>query len=392
MTIPNSRVESFLKFIVLQFCPSTIVESIRLHFGRKSQFSASLLKLLSMNISRFGTVFIMFTLMVMNSCTTGHKSVGSKSATAVVAFYNVENLFDTIDDPLKIDEDFTPSGKLQWNALRYNEKLNRISEVMDMLPGELPVFIGLCEIENNSVLQDLVKEPALQVSAKKENYHIVHADSPDERGIDVAALYDASVLKDVTFQYFTIALPDPKDPYTRDLLYVRGKMDNEWIHFFVNHWPSRSGGQAESEPNRIAVAQMLKTKVDSIIAADAHAQIIIMGDFNDHPVDRSVKEALGASDSQDAVLFNHMYSIHTSGTGSYFYKGEWGALDQMITSHGLMQEKGWHVANGSAGVLRDEKILFRDKDGVARPSRTYAGDSYKGGYSDHLPVFLNLVK
>lgn len=375
MTIPKRMVESFFKFIVLQFCPSTIVESIRLHFGRKSHFSASLLKLLYMNFARLEAVIVMFTLVVMNSCTTGQKAVGSKSATAVVAFYNVENLFDTIDDPLKMDEDFTPNGKLQWNAARYHEKLNRISEVMDMLPGDLPVFIGLCEIENNSVLQDLVKEPALQVSAKKENYHIVHADSPDERGIDVAALYDASVLKDVTFQYFTIALPDPKDPYTRDLLYVRGKMDNEWIHFFVNHWPSRSGGQAESEPNRIAVAQMLKAKVDSVMAADANAQIIIMGDFNDHPVDKSLKEVLGASESQDAALFNHMYSIHVGGKGSYFYKGEWGALDQMITSHTLMQEKGWYVAVGSAGVLRDEKILFRDKDGVARPSRSYAGDS-----------------
>lgn len=345
-----------------------------------------------MKFSGVSVLAILSVTAMMSSCMHAQKHAAESGGSAVVAFYNVENLFDTIDDPLKIDEDFTPGGKLQWNAARFSEKLNRIAEVMNMLPGDLPVFIGLCEIENKSVLEELVKEPALLLSPKKESYQIVHADSPDERGIDVAALYNASVLKDVSFQYYTIALPDPKDPYTRDLLYVKGKMDNEWIHFFVNHWPSRSGGQAESEPNRMAVAQMLKSKVDAVLADDADAQIVIMGDFNDHPVDRSVKEVLGASESQDAPLFNHMYSIHTSGKGSYFYKGEWGALDQMITSRALMQPKGWHVTNASAGVLREEKILFRDKDGVARPSRTYAGDSFKGGYSDHLPVFLKLQK
>jgi predicted extracellular nuclease len=175
-------------------------------------------------------------------------------------------------------------------------------------------------------------------------------------------------------------------------------LDGETIHFFVNHWPSRSGGQAESEPNRLAVAQLLKAKVDAVFAENANAKIVIMGDFNDHPNDKSVFEVLGAKEVASSSLFNHMYSIHTSGNGSYFYKGEWGALDQMITSRGLMmtnenpKTSGWHVDNQSAGVLREEKLLFRDKEGVARPSRSYAGDSYKGGYSDHLPVFIKLQK
>jgi predicted extracellular nuclease len=329
---------------------------------------------------------------MMNSCATAQQSSKQQVKNALVAFYNVENLFDTIDDPLTIDEDFTPTGKLQWNAARYTEKLSRISEVIELLPGELPVFIGLCEIENQSVLKDLVKQNALHVSPKKEYYEIIHADSPDERGIDVAAIYDASRLKDVRFEYYTIALPDPKDPNTRDLLYAKGKMDGEWIHFFVNHWPSRSGGQAESEPNRLAVAQLLKSKVDEIMSKDTDAKIIIMGDFNDHPNDKSVFDVLGAKDNSSASLFNHMYSIHTSGNGSYFYKGEWGALDQMITSSGMLKTQGWHTDGQSAGVLRDEKILYRDKDGSARPGRTYVGDSYKGGYSDHLPVFLQLRK
>jgi predicted extracellular nuclease len=329
-------------------------------------------------------------LLFATSCATAQKKSKTGKEEAIVAFYNVENLFDTLDDPLTMDEDFTPSGKLQWNSQKYAEKLMRISEVIDMMPGELPVFVGLCEIENRSVLEDLVRQPILNATPQNANYEIIHANSPDERGIDAAALYDASRLKDVRFEYYTISLPDPKDPNTRDILHVTGKMGNDVLHFFVNHWPSRSGGQAESEPNRIAVARLLKTKVDMVMAENANAKIVIMGDLNDHPNDKSVYEELGAKEIPTVTLFNHMYAIHNSGKGSYFYKGEWGALDQMITSQGLMQSSGWHVDMESAGVLRDDKILFYDKEGIARPSRSYAGDSYKGGYSDHLPVFLKL--
>jgi predicted extracellular nuclease len=148
----------------------------------------------------------------------------------------------------------------------------------------------------------------------------------------------------------------------------------------------------ESEPNRIAVATLLKSKVDAALAQNANAKIVIMGDLNDHPNDKSVYEVLGAKEQPTSTLYNQMYAMHAEGNGSYFYKGEWGALDQMITSVGLMRSSGWHVDATSAGVLREEKILFRDKDGVARPSRSYAGDAYKGGYSDHLPVFLKLTK
>ena len=328
----------------------------------------------------------------LTSCALAQKKDKGSKEEALVAFYNVENLFDTIDDPLTIDEDFTPAGKLQWTAPRYTEKLSRISEVIDLLPGELPVFIGLCEIENRSGLVDLVKQPLLNARAEMGSYEIIHADSPDERGIDVAAIYDASRLKNVRFEYYSIALPDPKDPNTRDVLNARGRFENDEIHFFVNHWPSRSGGQAESEPNRLAVAALLKLKIDAVLSENDNAKILIMGDFNDHPNDKSVYEILGAKDQPSAVLYNQMYAIHAAGNGSYFYKGEWGALDQMITSSGFMNTKGWHVDAQAAGVLREEKILFRDKEGVARPSRSYAGDSYKGGYSDHLPVFIKLQK
>lgn len=334
------------------------------------------------------SVFVCIALVaVFNSCSSIQQNGRTPSNEVVVAFYNVENLFDTLNDPLTLDEDFTPEGKLQWNSLRYAEKLSRISEVVDLLPGEMPAFIGLCEIENRAVLTDLVKQPNL----RSNEYAIIHADSPDERGIDVAALYDPTRLTDVHFDYYTIALPDAKD-FTRDVLHVKARLRNEWIHFFVNHWPSRSGGQAESEPNRIAVAQLVSEKVSTLLREDAGAKIVIMGDFNDHPVDKSMLDVLQAKNTKDASLYNQMYAIHAKGEGSYFYKGEWGALDQMITSKQMMESTGLHVTEQSAGVLRDEKLLFRDKEGVARPSRSYAGDAYKGGYSDHLPVYLILSK
>jgi predicted extracellular nuclease len=327
----------------------------------------------------------------LTSCALAQKTDKGSKQEVVVAFYNVENLFDTIDDPLIIDEDFTPTGKLQWTAARYVEKLSRISEVIEMLPGDLPVFIGLCEIENRPVLNDLVKQGAFSASGLG-GYEIIHANSPDERGIDVAALYDAARLTNVHFDYYSIALPDPKDPNTRDLLHVRAMLGKDEIHFFVNHWPSRSGGQAESEPNRLAVATLLKSKIDAVLSDNSDAKILIMGDFNDHPNDKSVYEVVGAKDDTSASLYNQMYGIHAAGNGSYFYKGEWGALDQIITSSGFMRSSSWQVDAHAAGVFRDEKILFKDKDGVARPSRSYAGDSYKGGYSDHLPVYIKLQK
>jgi predicted extracellular nuclease len=352
--------------------------------------SSSLLKILVMKITQFRLVLLCS--ITIGSCASAQQSSKSKAEEAIVAFYNVENLFDTLDDARTMDEDFTPTGKLQWTAPRYAEKLSRISEVIEMLPGELPIFIGLCEIENRTVLEDLVKEKSLHSASGNRGYEIIHGDSPDERGIDAAALYNAAILKNVSFEYHTIQLPDPKDPNTRDVLHVKAQIHGEWFHFFVNHWPSRSGGQVESEPNRLAVAQLLKTKVDEVLKSDSEAQIIIMGDFNDHPNDRSIYEVLGAKEQPEATLYNQMYAIHASGNGSYFYKGEWGALDQMITSKGLMDATGWRVDAQSAGVLRDDKILFKDKEGVARPSRSYAGDSYKGGYSDHLPVFMTLRK
>lgn len=314
-------------------------------------------------------------------------SLDANNTNCRVAFYNVENLFDVSDDPKTMDEDFTPEGKLHWNAERYATKLNRLADVFDAFPGELPMFIGLCEIENKDVLNDLVKEKKLADG----HYEVLHKDSPDERGIDVAAIYDASRMKVENFTYTSVNLPDDKDPYTRDLLHVKARVNNEVIHLFVNHWPSRGGGQAESEKNRIAVANVLESLTGKILDSDRDAKILIMGDFNDYPTDKSIAEVLNAGIETSNVFYNFMYDDHASKKGSYFYKGEWGALDQFMASKGLMDaSKGWSTSNDDAKIFYDDLVLFQDKEGVKRPNRTYAGDDYKAGYSDHLAIYLDM--
>jgi len=302
-----------------------------------------------------------------------------------VMFYNVENLFDIYDDPKTGDEDFTPSGKLNWTQERYEAKLEKLAEVIDDVPGELPALVGFAEIENRKVLEDLIKEDKLSVS----KYRIIHKDSPDERGIDAAAIVDTSRLSVEYFNFTTINLPNDEDPYTRDLLYIKGKSNGEVIHFFVNHWPSRGGGQEETEKNRIAVANVLESQINKIQEIDPKAKILIMGDFNDHPDNKSIQTVLNAGVEKSNRLYNYMFDYHANKEGSYWYKGEWGALDQFIGSQNLKNStKGWGA--DKAHFLKDPKVLFTDKEGIQRPNRTYAGEKYTGGYSDHLAIYIAL--
>ncbi len=319
------------------------------------------------------------------SSTPKVSSNGTKHVNALtVMFYNVENLFDIYNDPKTEDDDFTPSGKLVWTNERYNDKLGRIAQVIDGIPGDLPAFVGLAEIENKKVLIDLLRENTLA-----DSYKILHKDSPDERGIDVAALIDTTLIQVEYYNYTTINLPNTEDPYTRDLLYVKGSANSETIHFFVNHWPSRGGGQQETEKNRVAVANVLDSQVRKILQSDKNAKVIIMGDFNDHPNDKSIAQVLGAGTSKKSGLYNYMFDYHAKGNGSYWYKGEWGALDQFITSSNLKFGKsGW--TSSQAFFYDDTKVMFTDKEGNQRPNRTYAGEKYIGGFSDHLAIYLPL--
>jgi predicted extracellular nuclease len=318
---------------------------------------------------------------------TTQSAAKSTPDTFTVAFYNVENIFDTENDPNTNDDDFTPTGKLEWTEDRYRTKLSHIAEVMAKMNNGFPDIIGMCEVENRKVLEDLIALPEL----KAAGYKIIHKDSPDERGIDVALLYKSAIVKEESAEFLRVDIVEDPNERTRDILRADLKIGNETIYFFVNHWPSRSGGQAESEFKRMAAASILRKAVDPL--EKAGEKVVIMGDFNDHPNDKSIVEVLKASGEKGKGLYNMAAESHANGIGSYWYKGEWGALDQFIVTSTLMDsERGWVSSPSDFRFLKDPAFLFTDNKGVARPNRTYVGDDYKGGYSDHLPIVLTIRK
>lgn len=333
----------------------------------------------------FITLFVAANLFV--ACGQTAKLKSAKNSTIV--FYNVENLFDTINDPNINDEDFLPNGKLKWNSERYHTKLEHTAEAITLNLAKNPVLVGLVEIENEGVLKDLIHTGKLS----QTNYGIAHVDSPDGRGIDCALLYDKNYFQVLETKALTVAIDSIPDFKTRDILYVKGQFKGgKTLHIFVNHWPSRRGGEQESEFKRVYAATVARHAVDAILKQDPKANIVLMGDFNDHPDNVSVKDALKArpaSDSSD--LINLLADDQAAGKGTHNYKGEWGVLDQFIVSRSLFDGKnGLTLKTGDAEIVYEETLLFTMKDGSKKPSATYGGPNYYGGYSDHLPIRLML--
>lgn len=303
-----------------------------------------------------------------------------------VAFYNVENLFDTSDDPATFDEEFTPTGKKEWTEERYQDKLNKLSSVISQLDAELPEIVGFCEVENEKVVQDLIATKDL----KNGKYAIVHKDSPDGRGIDCAMIYQPEKVELLSTDFFTAKLPAGDRPNTRLVLYAQMQKGGDTLHVFVNHWPSRGGGQEETEPNRLTIAGLVKERINMIQGENPDAKILLMGDFNDYPNDKSIREILQASGRPDWPMYNFMDEMNKQGKGTYNYKGDWGTLDQFISSASLVEtSKGIYAERNAARIFKEDFMLYFDKEGKASPSRTY-GREYYGGYSDHLPIVLQL--
>lgn len=305
---------------------------------------------------------------------------------ATLVFYNVENLFDTIDDPKINDEEFLPQSDKHWNSKRYNKKINDLAHVISSIDTlELPEFVGLAEIENRQVLKDLIHSKYLAPG----KYQIVHVDSPDKRGIDVALLYRKGEFRELSHEAIHV---DPGFA-TRDILYVYGKLGKDKIHLFVNHWPSRWGGQEKSEPNREVAAQTLKNKVDEILSKDPQAKIIIMGDMNDEPTDKSIAEVLGAkSPTAKAQLHDLMIPLDEQNKGTYSYRGNWDMLDNLIVTNSLLRGKGFVVTDQLGQIFHAKWMEYTNKNGEMSPNRTYGGPNYYGGISDHFPVYMQLVK
>lgn len=316
----------------------------------------------------------------------------SEVSGVTVGFYNVENLFDTIDDPTKYDEQYTPSSDRRWNEEKYQTKLTNLAKVISQLNNDqAPEFLGLCEVENREVLEDLIATKALEPF----EYKIAHIESPDERGIDVAFLYQEKLFKvtDIDAHQPDLSAFDDK---TRDILHVEGKIaSGESMHFIVNHWPSRGEGLRKSEPKRILAAEKLKEIYTTILREDPQAKIIVMGDFNDEPSNKSISNTLAVSCDVNSVkatqLFNAFCELEQQDFGSYKYRSYWDMLDQIMISNALLADTtGLHYQHNSASIKNEYWLEQHGNKYEGSPLRTFGGRKYLGGYSDHFPVYISL--
>lgn len=325
--------------------------------------------------------------------TAGMTDAGSKNL--LVGYYNVENLFDTKDNPDKIDEDFTPEGRYVWTEDKYERKLAQLARAIKSIGGDGPDLLGLGEVENASVIEDLCE----QADIKSRKYKYVHFESPDMRGIDVAFLYDSRRFKVEDKEAYEIYFEQEPEYTSRKVLRVSGKVNKQSFHILVNHWPSRRGGQEESEFRRIAVAKKVRSVVDEIYADDKDAHVIIMGDLNDDPHNRSIVEILGAvgdkAELKEDGLFNPMKNLHNPDDyGSLTYRGKWNLFDQIIMSEDLMDDTGdWKYEMGSAAVHNVKLLQVGYGKGTLYPRRgIFRGEFVPEGFSDHFPVYVRLLK
>jgi hypothetical protein len=303
-----------------------------------------------------------------------------------IAFYNIENLFDTEDDQYTNDDDFLPHSVKKWTEKRYLNKVRKIGSVIvtigDEHQEEPPTLVGLAEIENQTVLLDLLEHSSLE----SEYFDFVHFDSTDERGIDVALLYDVRYFKVISSEPLNVQLEDEDGTpdYTRDILYVHGLLEEVPLHLFVNHWPSRREGPEETEYKRLAAAERLLNKIGAITNDDAEATIVVMGDFNDNPNDLSVSTI-----EREGQLFNpfrRLWSPKEKGSSSHDF--EWNMFDQILFSHRLLGSYDTALEFCNADIF-DERFVTRWRGKFkGQPFRTYAGKRYLGGYSDHFPVYI----
>ena len=324
-----------------------------------------------------------------------------------VAFYNLENLFDTIPNPEIFDTEFTPNGARGWGKQKYEKKLDNLSKAISQIGTDenpnMPTIVGVSEIENKGVLEDLIKTPALE----KGNYGIVHFDSPDRRGIDVGLLYQKDHFKPTSVASYPLYIYDKSDKkykdandgkgkriYTRDQLLVTGLLEGEEVSFLVSHWPSRSGGEKKSSPNREAAAALNKKIIDSLYSINPNAKIMTMGDFNDGPYNKSVKEVLGGKGKREDVkpleLFNPMYKMSQDGLGTIAYRDAWDIFDNIVISEPLLQKDYSSLRYWKAKIFNKPFLIQTSGQYKGYPLRNQT--SGEPGFSDHFPVYILLVK
>jgi hypothetical protein len=318
---------------------------------------------------------------------------------SAIGFYNLENLFDTLDNPIINDADFLPQGRLQWNTEKYLSKLANMSKVIGMMATEQTpdglAILGVAEIENRKVLEDLVVQPDL----KKRNYQIVHFDSPDERGIDCGLLYQPKYFTFLGAKAFPVNLQragDTVPDLTRDILYVSGMFQGEPLHLMVGHWPSRRGGESASAWMRVRAAEVCRHVTDSLLTLNPNAKVIVMGDLNDDPINKSCAQTLRAKgdvrDMEEGDMYNTMYDHYKNGNGTLAYRDTWNLFDQIIVSKGFVHKKaeGWQLYKSF--VFKQDWMLQDEGAFKGYPFRTFVGDIFINGYSDHFPTYICVIK
>ena len=328
-----------------------------------------------------------------------HAQEAKKFKIHTVAFYNLENLFDTINDPNKFDEK-SPIMEMKINVADiYKKKVRNMARVLADIGADTannsPAIIGVAEVENRDVLVDVINDPQLL----SKDYGIVHYDSPDARGIDVGLLYQKKLFTPLQTSNHELVMYDDdtrKRVYTRDQLLVTGKLEGELIHVIVNHWPSRSGGEARSRPKRLAAARLNKKIIDSLQTIDPYAKIITMGDFNDDPTNESIKEILGAKKDRDDVkfkgIYNPMESFFKMGLGSNAYRDSWSLFDQVLITQPFLAKDYSSFRFYKAGIYNKNYLVNKRGRYKGYPKRSFADGGFTDGFSDHFPAYIFLIK
>lgn len=311
-------------------------------------------------------------------------SLNSSTEYYSVGFYNLENLFDTVDDPHTLDDDFTQHSAKKWNQKRFRKKVKKLARVITNIGYQdikhPPVLLGVAEVENAAVLDSLIESKFL----RNKGYDYVHFDSPDERGIDTALLYRSeyfSVLKNEIFELQLVNELGDRD-YTRDILYVYGELQDQPIHILVNHWPSRRKGTEETAHKREAAAHRNLEVIEQILQEDPEGKIIVMGDFNDDPHSNSVK-----SMAKDR-FYNPMELLLTNTEGTLSHKNNWHLFDQILITHNFLQGPPNRIRFEAAKIFSPENIKEYKGKFKGMPFRTFVGKRYLGGFSDHFPVYV----
>jgi len=341
-------------------------------------------------VKKLYLLYILGTFICITSC--GQKN-DKKEMT--VAFYNCENFFDNKHEDGKNDEDFTPEGKYHYTDRIYHQKLHNIATVIQQI-GKNDVsnlaIMGLSEVENDQVLNDLTKQPEIAGN----HYQYVWFNGPDRRGINVALLYDPSYFHVLNAEPLHVSLQKAGDSFsTRDVLHVFGVLGSDTVHVFVNHWPSRLGGEEESEQKREIAASVDRNYIKNIFSRNVNAKIIIMGDLNDNPTDSSVTYILGAKgDKQnvnDTELYNPWLNIYTSGIGTLEYKHQWDLFDQIMISGAFLTIKPNNLHFDKAEIFKPDFLIDHYKRSEGYPHRSFIGTHWINGYSDHFPVVMYLA-